>query len=476
MLDVIVIGAGPAGVLAALRARDLGAKTALITRHEFGGMAAHDGPVPVRTLAHAARLIREARQLGLYGIAVSEPVLDYPRLLARVRTVVNDVRAHSVFRGQIDALGVTVYEQAGAARFADLHTIETESGLRLQAEKIIICTGGMSRRLSVPGFELTATHSDAWGLTSVPPSMLVIGGGATGAQVASIFNAFGSRVQLFQAGPRILPTEDEDVSSAVAAAFRDSGMVVREGFGAIESFERTPRGVRMIFSKDGVRDSAEAALAVVAVGWVANTAGLGLAMAGVETDHRGFIRVDAHLRTSAPHIFAAGDITGRLLLVPQAIQDGFVAATNAVRGVTMTLGDQVSPIGSFTDPEYAQVGLTEAKARETHDVVTAVVRFDSTTRTIIDGRTAGFCKLIVDRATYKILGCHVVGERAVEITQVAAIAIAAGMRVDDLAQVPLSFPTYTGILGRVAASAARQLNLHVSWQAHQAEMERQESS
>ena len=476
MLDVIVIGAGPAGVLAALRAGDLGAKTALITRHEFGGMAANDGPVPVRTLAHAARLIREARQLGLYGIAVSEPVLDYPRLLARVRTVVNDVRAHSVFRGQIDALGVTVYEQAGAARFADLHTIETESGLRLQAEKIIICTGGVSRRLSVPGFELTATHSDAWGLTSVPPSMLVIGGGATGAQVASIFNAFGSRVQLFQAGPRILPTEDEDVSSAVAAAFRESGMVVREGFGAIESFERTPRGVRMIFSKDGVRDSAEAALAVVAVGWVANTAGLGLAMAGVETDHRGFIRVDAYLRTSAPHIFAAGDITGRLLLVPQAIQDGFVAATNAVRGVTMTLGDQVSPIGSFTDPEYAQVGLTEAKARETHDVVTAVVRFDSTTRTIIDGRTAGFCKLIVDRATYKILGCHVVGERAVEITQVAAIAIAAGMRVDDLAQVPLSFPTYTGILGRVAASAARQLNLNVSWQAHQAEMERQEIS
>ena len=476
MFDVIVIGAGPAGVLAALRTGDLGAKTALITRGEFGGMAAHDGPVPVRTLAHAARLIREARQLGLYGIAVSEPVLDYPRLLARVRTVVNDVRAHSVFRGQIDALGVTVYEQAGAARFADLHTIETESGLRLQAEKIIICTGGVSRRLAVPGFELTATHSDAWGLTSVPPSMLVIGGGATGAQVASIFNAFGSRVQLFQAGPRILPTEDEDVSSAVAAAFRESGMVVREDFGAIESFERTPRGVRMIFSKDGVQDSAEAALAVVAVGWVANTAGLGLAMASVETDHRGFIRVDAYLRTSAPHIFAAGDITGRLLLVPQAIQDGFVAATNAMRGVTMTRGDRVSPIGSFTDPEYAQVGLTEAKARETHDVVTAVVRFDATTRTIIDGRTAGFCKLVVDRATYKLLGCHVVGERAVEITQVAAIAIAAGMRVDDLAQVPLSFPTYTGILGRGAASAARQLNLNVSWQAHQAEMERQEIS
>jgi len=471
MLDVIVIGAGPAGVLAALRAADLGARTALITRDEFGGMAANDGPVPVRTLAHAARLIRDARQLSLYGIDVSEPSLDYTRLLARVREVVNDVRKHSALRGQIDTLGVTVYEQTGSARFVDPHTIEAESGLRLQAEKIIICTGGASRRLSAPGFELTATHSDAWSLTSVPPSMLVIGGGATGAQVASIFNAFGSRIQLFQAGPRILPAEDEDVSAAVANAFRGSGIMVREDFGEIESFEKTPSGVRMIFSKDGAWDSAEAALAVVAVGWLANSAGLSLATAGVETDHRGFVRVDAYLRTSAPHIFAAGDITGRLMLVPQAIQDGFVAATNAVRGSMMTLGDQAPPIGSFTDPEYAQVGLTEAKARETQDVVAAVVRFDSTTRTIIDGRTTGFCKLIADRATYKILGCHVVGERAVEITQVASIAIAAGMRVDDLAQVPLSFPTYAGILGRVAASAARQLNLKVIWQAHQAEMD-----
>ena len=128
----------------------------------------------------------------------------------------------------------------------------------------------------------------------------------------------------------------------------------------------------------------------------------------------------------------------------------------------------MSSIGSFTDPEYAQVGLTEVKARETHDVVTAVVRFDSTTRTIIDGRKVGFCKLIVDRKTYRILGCHVVGERAVEITQLAAIAIAAGMRVDDLAHIPLSFPTYAGILARVAGIAARELNLKVSLKAHQA--------
>ena len=165
-------------------------------------------------------------------------------------------------------LGVTVYEKAGTARFVDPHTIETESGLRLQADKIILCAGGMSRRLPIPGFELTATHSDAWSLTAIPPSMLVVGGGATGVQVASIFNAFGSRVQLFQAGPRILPTEDEDVSAAVAAAFRESGIVVRESFGSIESFEKTPTGVRMSFSKDGVSDSVKQhSLSWQWVGW-----------------------------------------------------------------------------------------------------------------------------------------------------------------------------------------------------------------
>jgi dihydrolipoamide dehydrogenase len=469
MTDIVVIGAGPAGVVAALRAADLGARTALICRDAFGGMAANDGPVPVRTLAHAARLIRDARQLNQYGIAVSDPALDFAALLRRVCEVTSEVRAHSVWREQITSLGVAIYEHAGAASFADACTIQTESGLRLEAEKIILCTGGMSRRLPVPGFELTHTHSDAWGLTSVPSSMLVVGAGATGAQVASIFKALGTQIQLFQAGPRILPTEDEDVSAAVAAAFRASGIGVHEGFGAIESFEKTSSGVRMNFAKNGNRGSAEAALAVIAVGWVANTAGLNLAAARVETDERGFVQVDSSLRTSAPHIFAAGDITGHLMLVPQAIREGFVAATNAVRGGTITLEGQVAPIGSFTDPEYAQVGLTEAKARQAHEVITSVLRFDSTTRTIIDGRTFGFCKLITDRATKRILGCHVVGERAVEITQVAAIAMTAGMRVDDLARVPLSFPTYAGILSRVAASAARQLNLEGIWHYDEAE-------
>jgi dihydrolipoamide dehydrogenase len=457
MFDVLVVGGGPAGLVAALRAADLGAKTALVTRDELGGMAANDGPVPVRTLAHAARLVREARQLPQYGIATHEPTLDYPRLLERVRAVVADVRAHSTLFGPLEAAGVTLLERAGAARFLDPHTLGTASGLHLEAHKIILCTGGVNRRLPVPGAEHTATHSDAWALTEVPESMLVIGAGATGVQVASIFSAFGSRVELLEAGPRILATEDEDVSVAVRDAFRASGMTVREAFGRIESFEKTPAGVRLRYSKDGVAAASEAAVVVVAIGWVANTADLDLAAAGVETDTRGFVRVDAHLQTTSPHVFAAGDVTGSLLLASRAIQEGFVAGTNAVLGPTLMRLEGPTPVGSFTDPEYAQVGLHERDARAAHDVAIGIHPFDSATRTIIDGRTVGFCKVIADRTTGAILGCHVVGERAVDIVQVAAVAMAGRLTVHDLARLPLSFPTHAGILGRTAAKVAQQL-------------------
>ena len=461
--DVVVVGAGPAGVVAALRAARLGAKTALITRDQFGGMAANDGPVPVRTLAQAARLIREARQLPQYGIASTEPSVNYPRLLARVGEVTAAAREQTLLRGDVEQAGVRIYEQAGPARFADAHTVESAYAPRLRAGKVILCTGGTSRPLPVPGFELTATHSDAWGLASVPPSLLVIGAGATGVQVASIFNAFGSRVHVVEIAARILMTEDHEVSAAVRDALAASGIEVTEGAGTIDRFERCPAGVRLIHSAgDGPR-SIDATLAVVAAGWVAAAAGLDLGQASVQTDRRGFVQVDKYLRTTAPHVFAAGDITGRALVVHEAVREGMVAATNAVLGPTVVLPPQVSPIGSFTDPEYASAGLTEAAARQARDVAVATIRFDSLPRPIIDGRPAGFCKLIVDRELHTILGCHVVGERAVELVQLAATAMAAQMPVEQLALVPFSFPTYANALGRAAIAAAIDLDHTGMW-------------
>jgi pyruvate/2-oxoglutarate dehydrogenase complex dihydrolipoamide dehydrogenase (E3) component len=458
LFDVAVVGAGPAGVVAALRAARLGASTALITRDQFGGMAANDGPVPVRTLAQAARLIREARQLPLFGIAGGEPSLDYPRLLARVRDVTADARRHTLLRDDLERAGVDIYEQAGTARFADAHTIQSDNAPTLNASKIIICTGGTPRPMTVPGLDLTGTHSDAWHLSSVPPSMVVIGAGATGVQVASIFNAFGSRVHLIEIAPRILMTEDHEVAEAVRSALVASGVRVVEDAGTIERFERSAAGVRLIRSARDGQHTIDATLAVVAAGWAAATAGLGLDRAGVRTDRRGYVQVDASLRTSVPHVFAAGDVTGRALVVHEALREGLAAATNAVLGPTTVLASQVSPIGSFTDPEYASAGLTEAAARQNREVVVAKVRFDSLPRPIIDGRPAGFCKLIVDRELHTILGCHVVGERAVELVQLAATAITAKMTVEQLALVPFSFPTYANALGRAAIVAATELD------------------
>ena len=188
-------------------------------------------------------------------------------------------------------------------------------------------------------------------------------------------------------------------------------------------------------------------------------------MIGLAITDRGYVRVDEHLRTSAPHVFAAGDITGRLMLVPHAVQDGYLAATNAVQDRGATVSPPSSPIGSFTDPEYAQVGPTEAQARRDHDVVVATAPFALAARPIIDGRPDGFCKLIVDRGTHRILGCHVVGERAVEIAQVAAVAVAAAMPVEGFVRIPISFPTYTNVLGRAALETARQLDLPGTWNA-----------
>jgi pyruvate/2-oxoglutarate dehydrogenase complex dihydrolipoamide dehydrogenase (E3) component len=168
--DVVVVGAGPAGTAAALRAADLGAATALITRGAFGGMAANEGPIPVRTLAHAARLIREARQLSSYGIAVGAPSLDYAQLVRRASEVVLEARNHSTLLEQIRSARVTLFEHAGTARFIDAKTIVSARGPSIIGERFVICTGGVSRALDLPGAKLTVTPADAFGLKAAPHS------------------------------------------------------------------------------------------------------------------------------------------------------------------------------------------------------------------------------------------------------------------------------------------------------------------
>ncbi len=469
MYDVIVIGGGPAGIAAADRAADLGAKTALVTKTAVGGMAANDGPVPVRTLAHAARLVREAEQLAQYGIDSVKPVVDYQKLLNRTQSVIFTLHQQLSLYDDLSASGVALYDYAGEARFVDAHTIETASGQHLSGKRIIICSGGQARSLPIPGFEYAVSHSDAWELNHIPQSMIVVGAGATGVQVASIFNAFGTKISLFEAAPRILMTEDEDVSTAVKEAFQVNGVSVVEGFDGIEAIKKTKTGLQFQYKMAGQNHVVEAEYVIKATGWLANAVQLNLAAAGVETDERGYIQVNEFLQTNVPHIFAAGDVNGRRMFVPTSSQEGYVAATNAVKGATTPSLPGLIPTGSFTDPEYAQVGLTETRAREKYDVVVARIGFDRFPRSIIDGRPTGFCKLIADRSTLQILGCHLVGERAVETVQLVAAGMTVGLTVDQLAAIPLSFPTYVEIVGWAAYDIVRQLGLEGGqphWAAH----------
>ncbi len=450
--DVIVVGGGPAGVTAALRAAELGARVALVERGRLGGTCTNDGCVPTRALAKAARLIRDADQFDEYGLTGEPPRVDLPRLLARVQEIVYTIHQKKQLLQHLQASRVAAFTEVGEARFVDAHTLAL-GDRHLRADKFILCAGGRARRLPFPGAEHALTHSDVWALKTLPESVAVVGAAATGCQLASIFADFGARVVLLDVAPRILPAEDEHVSQAVAAAFARKGIQIETGTGGLSRIERDGRGLELVFRRDEAEQRLSISAVILAVGWPGNVEALNLPAAGIAPD-RGFIPVNDHLQTSAAHIFAAGDITGRMMLVQSAGHEARIAAENAVLGPRLTYGHYIVPHGGFTDPEYGSVGLTEAQAP---DAAVAVVPYADLDRAVIDGRMAGFCKLIAARDTRLILGAHVVGEQAVEIVQLVAAAMAASSRVEQLAELELAYPTYTAIVGLAARRLTRAL-------------------
>lgn len=237
MYDILIIGGGPAGVTAALRASELGAKVALVERGRMGGTCTNDGCVPTRALAKAARLVRDARQFSEYGLTGEAPTVDYSRLIARTQQIVYQIQEKKQLIKHLEAQGVTVLSEAGEARFADPNTITLPDGTRLEAKQFILCVGGQPRRLGFPGAEHTMTHSDVWALKSLPERVAIIGAAATGCQLASIFSDFGSQVWLLDIAERILPAEDLEVSQAMNAAFQRQGIEILTGIGGVEGVE-----------------------------------------------------------------------------------------------------------------------------------------------------------------------------------------------------------------------------------------------
>jgi dihydrolipoamide dehydrogenase len=456
-MRVVVIGGGPAGVVAALHAAELGAEVTLVERGLVGGTAFNSGPAPVRTLARAARLVRDWSSWETFGLRGPKPEVDVGATLANAQRVARYAHDRKRAADYIRAIGVDLVEEAGDARFLDATTIAATDGRKWNADRINIAVGGRAGRLPVPGAELGLTYEDVRSLTALPDRVCVIGAADTGCQIASILAGFGCRVSLLEYAPRIVPRADEDVSAALEHAYRERGIevITRAGVARIEPLQP---GVRVVYQTGDETRTVDVDAAFFAVGWAGNADLIDTAAAGVTTE-RGYVAVDDYLRTSIPHIFAAGDVNGHSMLVASARLEGRVAAENAVLGPRRRVVHDVVPVGSFTDPEYGSVGLTEAQARARYDCAVAVAQYEDLLRPVADGHPEGFCKLIVETGRRQIVGAHVLGEYSAEVIQMVAVCMAAGMRVEEVAELQFAFPTFTEGVSQAAQMLVRELGV-----------------
>ena len=452
-----MIGAGPAGMSAALQARELGAETTLLEADEVGGTSLHRGPAPVRTLARAARLARDWTSWTHFGLVGQRPEPDLRALLFRSAEVAQYARDKKRMAPHLRRHGIDLVEHIGPTRFVDSHTVTVDDGRTWTAHRIIVAVGGHATRLPVPGAELALTYNDIPSLTELPGSAAIVGGADTGCQIASILADFGVAVSIFEIGPALIGSADESVSDGLADAFRSRGLEVNTNC-AVTELRRSNGQLTIDYASGDETGSASYDAVFMAVGWPANIHGLELSNAGVEST-RDAIPVDDFLRTNIDDIFAAGDVNGHIKLVQVARAEGRTAAINAVSGPVQRVSYDVVPAGSFTDPEYGQVGLTEAAARQTHDVVAAVALYEELLRPVADGRADGFCKLIADRQSRQILGAHVLGDYSAEIIQVVAAIMAAGMTVEQVATLQFAFPTFTEAVGMAAQMICRDLDV-----------------
>ena len=454
-MRVLVVGGGPAGVSAALHAAELGAEVALVERGRVGGTALNTGPAPVRTLARAARLVRDWSSWETFGLRGPRPEVDLAATLANADRVARYAYEHKGAAEHIRTRGVDLVEDAGDVRFVDATTLVAGDGRSWTADRIVIAVGGRAGRLPVPGAELGLTYEDIRSLSALPSRVCIIGGADTGCQLTSILADFGCQVLLLEFASRVLPRADLDVSRELAHAFRDRGIQVVTGASA-ERLERTGAGVQVTYRIDEHTTTADVDAVFFAVGWPSNADTLDAEVAGV-TLERGYVVVDQHLRTSVAHIYAAGDVNANSMLVASALLEGRVAAENAVLGPRRRVVHDIVPAGSFTDPEYASVGLTEQDARARFDCAVAVARYDNLLRPVADGQAEGFCKLIVETQDRRVVGAHVLGEYSAEVIQMVAACMASGMRVEQIAELQFAFPTFTEGVSQAAQMIVRDL-------------------
>ncbi|MBN1265852.1 MAG: dihydrolipoyl dehydrogenase [Anaerolineales bacterium] len=454
--DVIVIGGGPGGYVAAIKSAQLGKKTALVEKEWIGGVCLNIGCVPSKALlknAEVAHLLREGGRE--FGFKIENLELDFPAAVKRSRQVSNRLTRGVGFLMKKHKIDVFM----GTAVFKDRSTLGvtlTEGGEEeLKAENIIIATGASS--MIIPGMEpdgeKVLTYKEAILQEKLPKSVVIVGAGAIGLEFATVWNAYGTEVTLVEMLPRIAPLEDEEASKEVEKAFKKRKITCLTGT-RVESIKKVKAGVQVTVTTPDGEQVLEAEQALVAIGFRPNSKDLGLDKIGVSVDKRGMIEIDDRMQTNVPGVWAIGDVTGKLMLAHVASAQGIICAENIAGEKTITLNYEMMPHATYCHPQIASFGLTEAQAAERgYDVKVGRFPFQANGKALGLGESAGWVKLVTDTKYGEILGAHMVGPEVTELLPELTLAQMMEMTPDEIARNVHAHPTLSETLMEAAHAA-----------------------
>ena len=434
--NVAVLGGGPGGYEAAIRCAQLGLKTCLIEARELGGTCLNRGCIPTKALLHGAEVYETAKEGGVYGIS-GEVKIDFAKLAA-----FKDERVARLRKG-IEALekahGVDVVK--GFGKVSGDHELTVE-GRKITWDKLILAMGSAPAKPPVPGMETAYTSDDVLAAKFIVSNIIIIGGGVIGIEFATLFSSLGKKVTIIEMMPEILPGTIPEITSKTRAILKKKGVEFILG----AKVTGVIKGRTVTFEKDGVPGERKASVVIVCAGRKPMTRDCGLETIGLETDRRGFIAVDDHLRTAVPDVYAIGDITGKIQLAHVASAQGMVAAANCA-GKDSTISYDLVPACIYTSPEIAYVGLSEEKAREQGiEVETGSFNIAANGRCLVMNENTGLVKLIAEKGTGKILGCQIMAPRATDMIAEITAVIAAGGTVEQLSSVIHPHPTVSEII------------------------------
>ncbi len=439
--DLVVIGAGPGGYVAALRAAQLGLKTACVEKHaRLGGTCLNVGCIPSKALLqsteHYAWLLHHSSE---HGIAVKDASIDFSKLMLRKDEVVLGLTQG--IAGLFKKHGVA--HLTGSARFTSAHTIELSNGNVVEAANFILATGSEPIPLPFLSFDekLVVSSTGALSLPAIPKQMVVVGGGAIGVELASVYNRLGSKVTIIEMLDRICPTMDEAISKALLQALKKQELTFYLGAKVVKA-DPEKNGIVLTIEQGGKSLSLSADVALVAIGRRPYTQGLGLQEVGIALE-KGFVRIDSDFRTSTPHIYAIGDIVEGPMLAHRASEEGYAAA-EIIAGRRPHLNYMAIPNVVYTHPEAATVGLTESEARGMglQQIVVGASMFRANPRARCAGDAEGMVKVIGAGPHGVLVGMHIVGPQASELINTGVTAIEKRATVRELAVSPTAHPTF----------------------------------